>query len=75
MQSGVITDKQISASSEWDPNHAVSQGRLFFESTANAYTWLGMRNDANLGSRSIWQYILEKHALRPKEEVINRPDK
>ena len=31
MQSGDISDGQISASSEWDPNHAAIQGRLNFK--------------------------------------------
>ena len=30
MKSGDIYDRQISASSEWDSNHAAIQGRLFF---------------------------------------------
>lgn len=30
MKSGDIHDRQISASSEWDSNHAAIQGRLFF---------------------------------------------
>ena len=47
MQTGVITDNQMSASSEWDPNHAASHGRIFFELTTKADTWSGRRNDAN----------------------------
>jgi len=31
MESGVITDEQISASSQWDDNHAAIQGRLNFK--------------------------------------------
>ena len=31
MESGAISDAQISASSEWDPNHAAIQGRLNFK--------------------------------------------
>ena len=34
LQSGVISDGQISASSEWDTHHATIQGRLNFEQTA-----------------------------------------
>ncbi|XP_068694508.1 uncharacterized protein [Montipora foliosa] len=47
VQSGAITDNQMSASSEWDLNHADSQGRLFFESTTKADSWSAKRNDAN----------------------------
>ena len=48
MESGALSDRQISASSEWDPNHAAIQGRLNFQSTAiKMGAWSALTNDAN----------------------------
>lgn len=33
MENGAMLDGQISASSQWDSNHAAIQGRLFFQAT------------------------------------------
>lgn len=59
MTTGAITGKQISSSSQWDSNHAASQGRLHFTRTgAKAGSWSSRRNDFNqwlqidLGSQS-----------------------
>ena len=46
MQDGAITNGQLSASSEWDPNtHGVASGRLFFNSGSGS--WVVRNNDAN----------------------------
>ena len=33
MENGAILDRQITASSQWDDNHAPFQGRLYFQAT------------------------------------------
>ena len=60
MESGRISDGQISASSQFDANHAAYQGRLHFQATGTLRgSWSAVRNDANpwlqvfLGSDSI----------------------
>lgn len=45
MESGAISDGQISASSEYDPNHAASHGRLNYRGQYAA--WSARTNDAN----------------------------
>ena len=46
MESGVISDKQITASSQWDFNHAPFQGRLHFQKlTFKAGSWSARTND------------------------------
>ena len=48
MESGAISDGQISASSEseWSVNHAANQGRLHFQkTTSKAGSWSAARND------------------------------
>ncbi len=46
MESGAISDAQISASSEWDANHAAIQGRLHFQKTGNKMgAWAAGKND------------------------------
>ena len=46
MQDGAITNGQLSASSEWDPNtHGVAFGRLFYNSGSGS--WVALTNDAN----------------------------
>ena len=52
MENGVISDIQISASSEWDYLlnylHAPHQGRLNFKATSNqAGSWSAKKNDVN----------------------------
>ena len=48
MENGVISDGQISASSQWDANHAAIQGRLHFEAgRGKAGGWSARSNDAN----------------------------
>ena len=48
MQSGVIKDSQITASSEWDANHAAIQGRLNFKAGGGKQGgWSARKNDAN----------------------------
>ena len=46
MKNGAISDRQISASSQWDAQHAPIQGRLDFEViTGKAGSWSASRND------------------------------
>ena len=48
MSSGAINNGQITASSEWDGNHAANQGRLFFTRTGiKVGSWSSRRNDGN----------------------------
>ncbi|XP_022805050.1 uncharacterized protein LOC111342257 [Stylophora pistillata] len=48
MDSGAITDAQISASSQWDDNHAARQGRLHFKRVfGTSGSWSSRRNDLN----------------------------
>ena len=48
MESGVITDGQISASSQYDSNHAAIQGRLHFKQAgAKKGAWSAKINDGN----------------------------
>ena len=45
---GEIPDGQLSASSEWDANHAARQGRLNFKAVpGKAGSWSAKTNDAN----------------------------
>jgi len=60
MESGAISDKQITASSQWDSNHAPFQGRLHFQGyTFKAGSWSAGKNDlhqwlqVDLGSQYI----------------------
>ena len=48
MESGLIKDSQISASSQFDANHAAIQGRLnFLAGGGKAGGWSSRTNDAN----------------------------
>lgn len=48
MESGTISDGQISASSEYDGNHAAIQGRLQFQATdIKAGSWTPVLSDAS----------------------------
>ena len=48
MESGAISDGQISASSQWDASHATSQGRLnLHASSSKAGSWSAGTNDVN----------------------------
>jgi len=48
MESGAITDGQISASSEYDGNHAAIQGRLQFQATnIKAGSWTSLLSDTS----------------------------
>ena len=48
MESGLIKDAQITASTQWDANHAAVQGRLNFQAGGGkAGGWSARRNDAN----------------------------
>ena len=47
MENGLISDEQITASSEWDEDHAASQGRLRFQpTTVKAGAWVVLTPDA-----------------------------
>ena len=46
MENGAISNRQITASSQLDANHAATQGRLNFKATANkAGSWSAGSND------------------------------
>ena len=48
MQSGFISDPQISASSQWDVNHAAVQGRLhFMAGSGKQGAWSSAANNQN----------------------------
>ena len=48
MESGAIPNERISASSQWDINHAAIQSRLNFEAKrSKAGSWSARRNDAD----------------------------
>lgn len=48
MQSGAISDGQISASTQYDGNHAAIQGRLYFQQLGvKRGAWSVQRNDVN----------------------------
>ena len=48
MESGAISDKQMSASSQWDANHAAIQGRLHSQrSSGKAGSWSARTNDVS----------------------------
>ena len=48
MESGVITDSKITASSQWDANHAAIQGRLNFKAGGGKQGgWSSRTNDVN----------------------------
>lgn len=48
MESGAITDGQISALSQWDGNHAAVQGRLHFQASGGKQgAWSSRANDVN----------------------------
>ena len=43
---GLISDEQMSASSQWDTNHAANQGRLHFQAASGkGDSWTARRND------------------------------
>ena len=48
MESSAISDGQVSASSQWDVNHAPRQGRLYFQAVpGKAGSWSARANDVN----------------------------
>ena len=48
MENGAISDRQITASSQLDTNHAATQGRLHFKATANkAGSWSPGSDDSS----------------------------
>ena len=48
MESHIIKDAQITASSQWDANHAAIQGRLNFQANGKKQGgWSSRRNDVN----------------------------
>lgn len=50
MENGTISDGQISASSQWNPNHAAIQGRLNLKAKLpglKAGAWLALHNNVN----------------------------
>ena len=48
MENGAISDGQISASSQWDVNHAAIQGRLHFEAGGGKQgAWVARKTDGN----------------------------
>ena len=64
MESSAISDAQISASSQWDGNHAAIQGRLNFKAESGKQGgWSARHNDQNqwlqvdLGSFKTVKYL------------------
>ena len=48
VESGAISDGQINASSQYDGNHAASQGRLYFKAVPGRYgSWSAKDNDVS----------------------------
>ena len=48
MENRAISNNQISASSQWDANHAAIQGRLFYQAAGSKQgAWSARTNDAN----------------------------
>ena len=48
MENRAISNSQISASSQWDANHAANQARLFYQAAGNKQgAWSARANDAN----------------------------
>ena len=48
MESGVITDQQIRAFTQWDANHAASQGRLHYQQNGAKHGgWSSLTNDVD----------------------------
>ena len=48
VENGQIPDRKISASSQWDANHASEQGRLHFQALGRKVgAWCAGRNDYN----------------------------
>ena len=48
MQTGAISNGQVSASSEWDSNHAAHQARLHYKPpSGKAGSWSAKTNDPN----------------------------
>ena len=48
MQNGLISDSQISASSEWNSNHGPSNSRLFYAPhNGRTGAWSSKKNDIN----------------------------
>ena len=48
MENGAISDGQVSASSQWDDNHAPRQGRLNFQAVPGKKgSWSAAANNAN----------------------------
>ena len=48
MENGQIADSQISASSQWDSNHAPSQGRLnYHETISKSGAWTAAYNNVH----------------------------
>ena len=48
MENGAILDEQITASSQWDDNHAPFQGRLHFQANGNKQgSWSAAKNDVH----------------------------
>ncbi|KAL9957484.1 hypothetical protein ACROYT_G039122 [Oculina patagonica] len=68
MESGVITDEQITASSKWNDYHAAVQGRL--HNTEQHGSWSARTNDANrwLQIDLIGQYIVTRVATQGSNE-------
>ncbi|KAL9976335.1 hypothetical protein ACROYT_G013625 [Oculina patagonica] len=59
MQTGAISDGQITASSEWNANHAADQGRLHFQGGPGiAGSWSAASNDINQ-----WMQIYLVHKM------------
>ena len=79
MESGAITDSQITGSSQWDSDHAPRQGRLQFKRSAGKVgSWSSRRNDLNqwlridLGSYTMVTGLATqgRHGLDPHDQYV-----
>jgi len=62
MESRALSDAQISASSEWDPNHAAIQGRLNFQAgDGKSGAWSAKQNDQNQWLQADLGYSKKSH--------------
>ena len=74
MESGVITDGQISASSQWDVNHAAIQGRLHFKHYGvKQGAWSAGANDVNQWLQiNLNEYVTLTHVASQGRNAANQ---
>lgn len=74
MESGVITDGQISASSQWDANHAAIQGRLHFKQAGGKQgAWSARTNDIHQWLQiNLNEYVTLTHVASQGRNAFNQ---